>query len=311
MIHVGVACPLAGHLCLHPFYMLKRRIHTQIIILAWCLAAAACTATPPPPPADLSPGPSSTWAWPSAPPTHPTAAPSTPLRLPTLDPSTWASWAVVDRRTAITVHGGAAGTSTTESMIKIGVVAQYLADLEEVGRTPTQNELDLMSAAIIDSDNEATENLYRKRFGDMMIRKLLAACRLTETTTKPGWWAETQMTAADAARMGACIAAGHVASTEWTTWILGQMRSVRGEGRFGIIDAYPHDDGQPLAIKNGWTVRADGWHVNCLAVATRWTIAVMIRYPAGRGLGHGAAVCRDIAAALVVAETPTPPAATA
>lgn len=286
--------------------MLKRRICSLITVLA---VVAGCAA--PPDRSTPTPSASSTpWSWKTPEPPTPSASPlSTPL--PTLDASTWASWALLDREhDNVTAVGGAAGTSTTESMIKIGVVAQYLADLEEVGRQPSFHELELMKAAIVDSDNEATEDLYRRRFGDTMLRKLLATCQLKASTTKPGWWSETQMTSIDAARLGACVAAGRVASTEWTTWILGEMRSVRGEGLFGIIAARPTDEGRPLAIKNGWTVRGDSWHVNCLAVSTFWTLAVMVRYPAGRGLAYGAGVCRDVAAAIAPVEpAPSPTAA--
>jgi hypothetical protein len=280
--------------------MLKRRLCVLIAVLV-CGATAGCSGAQPS--ATQQPRETSTATPPAG---RPATTPATP---PSPDPQTWASWALLDRTTGtIAVAGGVGGTSTTESMIKIGVVAQFLADLQQVGRQPTQLEKQQMSAAIRDSDNDAAEDLYRKRFGDVMLRKLLATCRLHDSTTKAGWWSETQMTAADAARMGECIASGRVAGGEWTTWILGEMRSVRGVGRFGIIEAHPQDDGQPLAIKNGWTQRpADGlWHVNCLAVTAWWTLAVMIRYPASRDLAYGARWCRDVAAAII----PKPPAPT-
>ena len=56
-----------------------------------------------------------------------------------------------------------------------------------------------------------------------------------------------------------------------------------------------------MAIKNGWTyIYADGlWHVNCLAVADGWVLAVMLRYPIDRGLVFGADVCGHVARQLV------------
>ncbi len=293
--------------------MLIRPLYPLVVVMA--LAAGCSTPTPqaspgPPP----SPSPSATAATPASPPTGPPPPPA-------IDPATWATWALLDRATdTITAAGGPAGTSTTESMIKVGVVAQYLADIEGTRKPVAADEMDLMRRAIRDSDNEATESLYRRHGGDQLLRRLITNCGLRDTTTKPAWWSETQMTAADAARMGACIAAGRVAGAEWTTWILGEMRSVRGVGLFGIIEARPLDAGRPLAIKNGWSIRDDGWHVNCLAVSTWWTLAVMLRFPVGtpmdvdgrqyRDLGYGAAMCRRIAASVIPAEPSPEPVST-
>ncbi|MCW2638362.1 MAG: hypothetical protein JWP76_668 [Dactylosporangium sp.] len=68
-------------------------------------------------------------------------------------------------------------------------------------------------------------------------------------------------------------------------------------GRWGIIDALPSSAAATVAIKNGWTpVGADGnWHVNCLAIADGWVLAVEARYPISLGLDHGAGLCRTVA----------------
>ena len=83
-----------------------------------------------------------------------------------------------------------------------------------------------------------------------------------------------------------------------------------GGGRWGIIDGLPAEIKAqgPVSIKNGWTLLSyDGnWHVNCLAVTDKWSLAVMLRYPAERGLAYGAQVCASVATQLV---TPQPGAA--
>jgi hypothetical protein len=72
------------------------------------------------------------------------------------------------------------------------------------------------------------------------------------------------------------------------------MRQVRGEGRFGIIDALPDNVAARIPIKNGWTVIGDEWHVNCLAVVDRYVLAVLTRYPESLGLSYGADICRSV-----------------
>lgn len=245
-----------------------------------------------------SPAPTS-YGWKVPEPPTPSYSPR-PTPLPTLDSQVWASWAFLDRaRGVVTELGGnGQGTSTTESMIKVALAAQYLRDLEARSQQATDDEMHMLSIMIRDSDNDAAETLYRRGGRDQMLQSAIATCGLLNTTTKPGWWSETQMTPGDAARLGACIANGKLCSAEWATWILGEMRSVRGVGRFGIIDSHPTDGGRPLAIKNGYQIRDDGWHVNCLAIADGWTMAVMLRYPTGRDMAYGATLCAAVAASL-------------
>lgn len=212
---------------------------------------------------------------------------------PSVPAGVWASWAVLDAASgAVIAAGGERGTNTTESMVKLAIVADTLR------RQPTRANYAEAEAMLRDSDNDAAERAYRAGGGDAMLRRVMAACELDQTATVPAWWSETRMTAADAARMGACITGGRVTNPAVTAWIVAQMRAVRGEGRFGL-GAVRAD----LAIKNGWTLRDDGlWHVNCLAVGPGWVAAVLLRYDGSRPLAYGGALCTQITEAVVPAD---------
>lgn len=256
--------------------------------------------------APASPGQASQPAGTYAPP--PRATRSRPP-LPDVSSTTvWASWALLHLDDGRIVTGGEPGRSTTESMIKVGIAADFLHGLELENRDPSESQHDDLGSMLRDSDNDAAERLYRARGGDAVLKRLTATCGLRETTSKPGWWSETQMTAVDAARLGGCIAQGKVTDPAWVAWILEQMRQVTGVGRFGFVETWPVDRGRPLAIKNGWSLREDGWHVSCLAIADWWTMAALVRYPAELGLVYGATVCADVAAALAPDNDETTPA---
>lgn len=298
----------------HPVIVLIFRLPAAfipLISLPICLAVAGLTGCATAPGHIPETPPETTAA------ASPTAATSPrPSGPPTTDPGMWLSWAFFDRATGQTQRGGDTGTSNTESMIKVAIGAQYLRNLELAGKPPTDGELHQISIMIRDSDNQAAETLYRAGGHDGMLRAVVDTCGLQETTTKPGWWSETQMTPADAAGMGACIANGRICSIEWVTWLLGEMRSVRGVGRFGIIDVHPVDGDKPLAIKNGYQTRGGQWDINCLAIADNWSAAVMMRYPingrtpAGarvtRGIEYGAQMCAQVAAMILPPDDPQP-----
>ncbi|MDG4807304.1 hypothetical protein O7634_11145 [Micromonospora sp. WMMD1120] len=246
------------------------------------------------------------------------------------------SWALLDRQTGkVSGSPNMTATSSTESMIKAWIVSDYLRQLGDREPPPTLKQA--ASLAIIDSNDGAANKVHAAAGGsykpstssvpDPVIQRAIKICGLTDTkrgNIKPytGYWSFTRMSPRDAARLGDCIADGKAAGPKWTKWVLDQMSKVRGStaakdqrpssggGRWGIIDGLPKSITAqgPVSIKNGWTpINYDGnWHVNCLAVNGKWSLAVMLRYPQKLGLNYGAKVCASVASQLV---TPQPGAA--
>ncbi|TCB92830.1 hypothetical protein E0H26_23580 [Micromonospora zingiberis] len=243
------------------------------------------------------------------------------------------SWALMERESGkISGSKNMASTSSTESMLKAWIVADYLRQLGD--EEPSAGIKKAASVAIRDSDDDATNVVFRLAGGsytvpangqpDPVIKRAIKICGLTDTkrgNVDPykGYWSFTRMSPRDAVRLGDCIADGKAAGPKWTKWLLAEMSKVRGStadkdqkprlggGRWGIIDGLPESilSQGPVSMKNGWTsLRYDGnWHVNCLAVTEKWSLAVMLRYPDGRGLAYGSDVCASVTAQLV---TPQP-----
>ncbi|MEU7929807.1 hypothetical protein [Micromonospora sp. NPDC049107] len=244
------------------------------------------------------------------------------------------SWALLDRKTGkVSGSSNMSATSSTESMIKAWIVSDYLRQLKD--REPPAGLKQAASLAIIDSNDAAANKVYAAAGGsykpskssipDPVIQRAIKTCGLTDTkrgNTEPytGYWSFTRMSPRDAVRLGDCIADGKAAGPKWTKWVLDQMAKVRGStdaqrassggGRWGIIDGLPKSITAqgPVSMKNGWTpIASDGnWHVNCLAVNGKWSLAVMLRYSIKLGLDYGAKVCASVTTQLV---TPQPGAA--
>src|SRR5690606_24489383 len=124
-------------------------------------------------------------------------------------------------------------------MVKAWLVADQLATIERRGRTPTTAELFTMSSAIRVSDDAAADQLYWTLGADATLRRMVDTCDLTDTRLVPGNWALTQITARDAATLGACLADGSAAGPTWTPWLLSHMRTVDASNAFGIREAFP------------------------------------------------------------------------
>ena len=244
------------------------------------------------------------------------------------------SWALMDRETGtVTGAENMNQTSSTESMLKAWIVADYLRQLGD--RQPSAGLKKAAILAIRDSDDDGANAVYRAAGGsyrpqpggrpDPVIARAIQICGLTDTRPGnvpdyKGWWSFTEMSPRDAVRLGDCIADGRAAGPQWTKWLLSEMTKVAGSvskqgtrsggGRWGIIDGLPATikSQGPVHMKNGWTQLAyDGnWHVSCLAFTDKWSLAVMMRYPGRAGLPYGAKMCATVATQLV---TPQPGAA--
>ncbi|MGW1056699.1 hypothetical protein [Micromonospora rubida] len=234
------------------------------------------------------------------------------------------SWALMDRTTG-TISGSKnlASTNSTESMIKSWFAADYLRQLGDKPLSAERRKQ--ITTAIRDSNDDAANALYAAVGKAATIKRMISTCGLTDTksgnvTGYVGWWSFTRMSPRDAVRLGDCVADGTAAGPKWTSYLLDEMSKVRGSikeqqlksggGKWGIVDGLPAEIKAqgPVSIKNGWTpLNYDGnWHVNCLAVTKKWSLAVMLRYPQKSGLSYGAKVCASVATQLV---TPQPGAA--
>ncbi len=214
------------------------------------------------------------------------------------------AWALMDRRTGQTWGSTTmAQTTWTASMIKAWLAADYLRRAAAAGVKPSQSELADLETMIRDSANLPTEAIYEANGSSASIYRLISMCHLTDTSPRPGEWSYTNMSARDAVRMADCIADGTAAGPQWTAWVLQMMRGVRGEGDFGIRDAFPPAEAATIAVKNGWLDYDDDdvWRVNCLAVTDTWALSVLQRFPDADSISLVTARqnCRDVAKQLI------------
>jgi hypothetical protein len=216
----------------------------------------------------------------------------------TVDTDAWYGWSMIDLRTGkISGSANMAKTSTTASLIKAWIVADYLRRTAEAGDEPSEARKAELTKIIRDSDNMLAESLYTRIGRAESIKRLLSICKLTDSSVaKGGGWSRTNLSPRDDARLGACIADGRAAGPDWTDWLLTEMRLVRGTGDFGIRKAFPAEEQKSIAIKNGWVDRTaeQEYHVSCLAIGDGWAIGVMSRYPIGRGYTYGAKICQTV-----------------
>ncbi|MEV0713837.1 serine hydrolase [Asanoa sp. NPDC050611] len=235
----------------------------------------------------------------AAPTPSPLPVKATEIRIPH---SGWFSWALLDTRTG-EMFGPSDRTavSTTASLIKSWIGADFLRRAAEQGQTPSEEDLEQVESMIRDSDNDAADALHEANGGPRSISRLISHCGLQDSrVAADGGWSRTLLSPADITRLGACIADGRAAGPVWTTYLLDELRAVRDEGDFGIRKAFPPDQQHTIATKNGWVEREEEleYHVSCMAIGAGWVVGVMTRYEIDKGVEYGAAICERVGAKL-------------
>jgi len=206
------------------------------------------------------------------------------------------SWALLDFKTGeIQSSTPANALSDTASMSKAWVAADYLRRAAEKNQQPNSTIMAELSTMIRDSDTTHAYEFHVANGNLSSITRMIKLCGLTDTKGTQNSWSLTRMSSRDVARLAKCISDGRAAGPKWTSWLLNEMRNVRGPGRFGIIEALPADVAKTTAIKNGWLARDDGqWHIACMATGDGWSMGVMAHYPSSLGKDYGAKTCREV-----------------
>ncbi|WP_329198460.1 serine hydrolase [Streptomyces sp. NBC_01435] len=176
--------------------------------------------------------------------------------------------ALYDRTTKTSCTLRATSTYDSASVVKATVLATLLWDNKKHNRYLTQREINLTTAMITKSDNNATTTLW-KQLGATKVKAFLKAAGMTHTVPgSGGYWGLTQITAQDELRLLTLLTAKNsVLSDNARSYELGLMRKVVSSQRWGTPAGAP--SGTTVQVKNGWLPRAThGWRVHSIGAFT-------------------------------------------
>ncbi|MFB7916679.1 serine hydrolase [Streptomyces sp. NPDC056061] len=179
-----------------------------------------------------------------------------------------AAVALYDRTTKTNCSLRATTKYDSASVVKATVLATLLWDNKKHNRYLTQREINLATAMITKSDNDATTALW-KQLGVAKVEGFLKAAGMTHTVPgSGGYWGLTQITAQDELRLLTLLTAKNsVLSDNSRTYELGLMRKVVSSQRWGTPAGAPV--GTTVQVKNGWLPRAThGWRVHSIGAFT-------------------------------------------
>jgi beta-lactamase class A len=204
--------------------------------------------------------------------------------------------AVVDHRTGATYSYNPDLTVKTASIVKVDILAAALLQAQDAGRGLTASEQSLAAAMIENSDNDAADALWWSIGGDAGLAAYDTRLGLVATVPgTDGYWGATTTTVGDRIRLLDTITDPNGPLGGSRDYILSLMTSVSDDQDWGISAAA--DDGDGVAIKNGWIGLDDGWLINSTGIITGpdtdVTIAVLSQNESG--YANGVAVVEQIA----------------
>jgi beta-lactamase class A len=138
----------------------------------------------------------------------------------------------------------------------------------EQHRALTAREVELTTAMITKSDNDATNTLWHQ-IGHTGIQHFLTLAGMGDTVPGPkGYWGHTQVTAADQLKLLRLLTSDNsVLDRHARTYALRLMNRVVPEQRWGTPAGAPAT--ATVQVKNGWLPRdTHGWRVHSVGVFT-------------------------------------------
>ncbi|WP_327328615.1 class A beta-lactamase-related serine hydrolase [Streptomyces sp. NBC_01210] len=176
--------------------------------------------------------------------------------------------ALYDRTTATSCTYKADATFDSASVVKATVLGALLRLAMEEHRSLTPHEVDLTTAMITKSDNDATSALWRQ-IGPKGIQHFLTLAGMRDTVAGPkGYWGRTQITASDELKLLRLLTSDNsVLDRNARTYALGLMNRVVPDQRWGVSAGAPGS--ATVHLKNGWLPRATkGWRVHSIGAFT-------------------------------------------
>jgi beta-lactamase class A len=158
------------------------------------------------------------------------------------------------------------GTSefATASIVKVDILATLLYELQRSGQTMTDEDQDLATTMIENSDNDAASALYADIGGAEDLDQANRVFGLTGTTAGPdGEWGLTSTTVDDQIRLlRQIMIPSSVLSPASQDDIQDLMGEVETDQQWGVPAAA--DPGSRYLVKNGWLPNPALWSINSI-----------------------------------------------
>jgi hypothetical protein len=157
----------------------------------------------------------------------------------------------------------------TASIVKVDILVTLLYQAQEAGQALTDEDQDLATTMIENSDNDSASDLYYDVGGAAAIDDANRACGLSETTAgTDGYWGLTTTTVDDQIRLLRVVfTRPSELSPSSQEYVQSLMSQVEADQQWGVSTAASPDT--RFMVKNGWLPNPTLWEINSIGEITR------------------------------------------
>jgi beta-lactamase class A len=156
----------------------------------------------------------------------------------------------------------------TGSSMKVAIMLTFLNMTEQQGRQPTDDEMNLLTTMIENSNNDSASALYYGEIGGAAgVSSYLRQIGISGLNPNPGAWGFSLITPLAMVNILTKLYEGTILTDQDRKLALSLMEQIEPDQRFGVGDTAP--DGATVAMKNGWLPGPDGyWATNSSGIVT-------------------------------------------
>lgn len=156
----------------------------------------------------------------------------------------------------------------TASSMKVPIMLTFFGMIEQQGRGPTSQEMNLLTTMIENSNNDSASALYYNKIGGAAgVTRFFQKIGISGLFPNPRAWGYSLVYPSTMVQMLTRLYQGSILTVHDRNLALFLMEHVQADQRVGVGDTAPR--GATVALKDGWVVAQDGlWVMNSSAIVT-------------------------------------------
>ncbi|MGZ3681814.1 MAG: serine hydrolase, partial [Ktedonobacterales bacterium] len=153
------------------------------------------------------------------------------------------------------------------SSAKVPIMLTLLTKLEDQGRGPNGQEMNLLSTMIENSNNDSAQALFDEIGGAPAMDAFMHRVHVPGLAPNPDGWGWSTVSPLAMVRLLTLLQQGKILNAHDRALALNLMRNVESDQQVGVGDTAPQ--GASVALKDGWVPAPDGlWAMNSSGIVT-------------------------------------------
>ncbi|GHO69973.1 hypothetical protein KSC_088650 [Ktedonobacter sp. SOSP1-52] len=154
------------------------------------------------------------------------------------------------------------------SSMKVPIMLTFFDTIEQQGREPNDDEMNLLTTMIENSDNDSASALFFDKIGGAAgIASYMQKTGMSGLNPSDDAWGYSTITPQTMVNLLTLLQEGKILTAHDRDIALNLMEHIESDQRFGVGDSAP--DGATVAMKDGWVPGPDDqWAVNSSGIVT-------------------------------------------